>query len=176
MAARRRAAPARPGRRTVGTNWARVVGSNVLVASATKVLLATVTLSNPGIGEVVRRTRGLINVMSDQGSVMEPQRGALGFIVVNDIALAAGVASLPGPATDRNDDGWFVWVPFSQTMGAVESGSVTSNIGMNTYVFDSKAMRRVEEGFAIAVIAESFGDGLGADIALSFSLLSSRIG
>ncbi len=163
-------------RKALGTNWARGVfsGTPATVLPGAKVLIGSVTLSNPGIGEVVRRTRGRISVSSDQSAVMEQQTWALGFIVVTDVALAVGVASLPGPVTQANDDGWFVWESGVQISGWTAGGNVTHSI-LAPYDFDSKAMRKVEEGYAVAVVAENGGPD-GMEIQINFSLLSSRIG
>ena len=138
-----------------------------------KLILATFVLSNPGIGEVVRRTRGVLQVNSDQGSLLEMQQGALGAIVVNDRAIAAGAASIPGPLTDQDDDGWLLWVPVNHISGGPIGAAVT-NIIAPSIDFDSKAMRKVEEGFSIAFMYETFTPG-GAVVSLAVSLLSSRM-
>ncbi len=150
------------------TLWSRsTAGTPTTLAVSTKVLLATISLSNPGLAETVRRTRGLIQVTSDQGSAFENQSIAYGMIVVNDLAIAAGAASIPGPVTDEDDDGWFVWVPVMSAGAAVNANDV------GRIEFDSKAMRRVEEGFSVAVMAENAS---GVHVALvmdAFSILTS---
>ncbi len=146
----------------------------VTLPAASKVLLATVVLSNPGINETVRRTRGQVIVTSDQGSVIEEQLGALGAIVVSDTAVGVGVASLPDPVTDASDDGWFVWMPFMQATGFnPTSASIDSAAAKQTYDFDSKAMRRVEEGFTIAFVAANSHATFGLKIGISISILTS---
>jgi len=135
------------------------------VAAGAKVLLATIALSNPGINETVRRTRGWINVNQ---TLSGTKLGALGFVVVNDLAIAAGVASMPGPFTDADDDGWFVW----QAYGG--SRPLTTASESHIFEFDSKAMRRVEEGFGIAVIAETAGGSVDPVlVSVAISLLTS---
>ena len=122
------------------TSWGRFVFDFTTVALSTKVLLGTFALNNPGIGETIRRTRGLISVASDQSGAVEGQLGAIGFVVVSDLAAAAGAASIPGPVTDAADDGWFVWEPivqFSSIVGAAAGRGAS-------YPFDSKAMRKVQ--------------------------------
>ncbi len=137
---------------------------------SSKVVVATQVLNNPGIGETVRRTRGVAIISSDQAAGVEDQFGALGFIMVNDLALAAGAVSIPGPVTDGSDDGWFVWQPL---LGV---GNIGAN-GRVGYVvpFDSKAMRRVEEGFGIAIMVENASAANVFDFALGFSVLSSLL-
>ena len=170
----------RPGRnfqrKALGTNWARGVHASTptTLAAGTKALVGSIALSNAGIGEVVRRTRGVFTVTSDQNTLHEQQVGAVGFIVVTDVAIGVGVASLPSPATERNDDGWFVWESFCQISGTT-NGSATVTPSPNSYFFDSKAMRKVEEGYSIAVVVENFGP-TGMEFMINFSLLSSRIG
>ena len=171
MAMQRGRARGYPPQRRNATDWGRIVIPNATVASGTKVLLATFVLSNPGISETVRRTRGRFAVLSDQGAVIEQQNGAIGLIVVSDLAIAAGVASIPGPVTDASDDGWFVWEGFTQVSRQVLGGSVDQT-GYPYYEFDSKAMRKVADGFGIAVVAEALSQG--TSIGLVVSLLGSR--
>ena len=170
MAARATRSRGRPSGRRGGTNWARLVPTGLTtVAAATKALLITFALDNPGISETVRRTRGMIWLKSDATSV-EDQLGALGIILANDLALAAGAASLPGPVTDASDEGWFVWQP---TLMSVAN---SSNPGVNGYQFefDSKAMRTIDDGFGLAVMYENASATFGLQVAVAMSLLSSR--
>ncbi len=157
------------------TNWSRLVGvQDVVIAAGTKVLLATVNLSNPGIGETVRRTRGSFLITSDQVALLEVQTGALGMMVVSDVAAAAGIASIPGPVTEAEDDGWFVWVPFHNLSSATGgSGSVGNSPPGFRFEFDSKAMRKVEEGFRVAVVIENASPTNGLTITHAFSMLTS---
>jgi len=159
-----------------GTNWARLAPSDpTTIPFGNKALIASLILSNAGINEVVRRTRGLLHVTSDQSAAQEEQFGAMGMMIVSDLALAAGAASIPGPVTDANDDAWFVWVPFAQ-LCAVNLGAsgVNSLPPGSPYHFDSKVMRRVPEGFGIAVMVENGGSANGIEAAVFLSLLSSR--
>ena len=180
MPARRRLALARNTRQRAPTNWARAVPANgtmTTVAATNKAILGSVVLSNPGIGETIRRTRGLVSIRSDQASAFEEITGAFGMMVVNDVALALGVTGIPGPVTEANDDGWFVWLPFSELMvgnaGASPASIFASRASMN-YEFDSKAMRRVEEGFSVVMMIENEDSANGLVAGVSFSILSSR--
>ncbi len=147
--------------------------SPTTVAAATKVVMASATLSNPGIGETVRRTRGRLWVGSDQQVATEDYVGAFGIIVVSDLALAAGAASIPGPVTDRNDDGWLVW---ESTANRFQLGS---NIGfesnkMQMIEFDSRAMRKVEEGFGLAFMFENASPADGCIVTIGVSQYATR--
>jgi len=153
------------------TDWSRFnQAALVAVAPGVKSLLATFILGNPGISETVRRTRGIVSISSDQPSAAEEQVGAFGMMKVNDLALAAGAASIPGPVTDNSDDAWFVWQPFCQKSAAAAGGGIVSV----QYEFDSKAMRTIEEGFGIAVMVENAHGAHAMNVQLSMSLLSSR--
>ena len=163
-----------PSRRQALTNWGRTTFRNTTVAAGTKVLVATFVLSNPGINEVVRRTRGRFLWTSDQATILEGSVPAFGFMVVNDLAVAAGAASIPGPITDAGDDGWFVWEGMPMLMGSTDSSS-SSSVGLGGWYgvdFDSKAMRKVPEGFTIVVMAEVAA--VGVELSMSISLLGSR--
>ena len=152
---------ARPG----GT-WARSVLTPTAIGADTKVLRTTFALSNSGIGETIRRSVGHMYVRSDQVAATEDWRGAFGMIVVSDLAIAAGAASIPGPVTDANDDGWFVWQAFNGAQG------IDSQLTGHVFTFDSRAMRRVEEGFTVAMMIEA--TGVGVLLGLSLSMYSTR--
>ncbi len=155
------------------STWTRIVSTSlVTVAAATKQFLVVLSLNNVGIGETVRRTRGMFYVVSDQGSVPdETQVGAFGLIVASDIALGVGAASLPGPITEASDDGWFVWEPFAQS-GSIEETLAPARVG-NWYPFDSKAMRKIQEGYGAAVMIENASATDGLRVGFGLSLLSS---
>ncbi len=155
---------------TPGT-WARFVDIPIDVSVSSKVLLATFVLSNVGIGETIRRTLGGIYVVSDQSAADEPLAGAFGMIVVSDLAGAAGAASIPGPFTDASDDGWFVWQGFS---GEGKLAATPTNPPAMDKLFDSKGMRRVSEGFLIALMVENASSTAVFNIGTYVSLYSTR--
>ena len=95
--------------------WFSVVSSTfIVIPAASKVLLGTLTLSNPNIDETQLRVIGSVAVGSDQAAAFENQIGSVGLIVVSDVAAAAGAASIPGPSTNGDDDGWFCHQNFAQ--------------------------------------------------------------
>ena len=135
-----------PQRRTPNRTWAGFTTQAINVPAATKVLLGTFTLSNPGIDETILRVAGYLSVISDQLVATEQQIGSLGFVVVNDLAVAAGAASIPGPSSQIDDDGWFVFVPFTNNFQLASAASFNA-IGSLNLEFGSKAKRRIEDGF-----------------------------
>ncbi len=87
-------------------------------------------------------------------------------MVVTDLALAAGAASVPGPVTDIGDDGWFLYVPI------VQSGRLTDSQDGTQYPFDSKAKRIVETGSSLVAVVENAHASIAFDINLGFRMLS----
>jgi len=176
VAARRFTRPGRTfHRHRTRTDWARIVPvTPIAVAGGGASVISTFVLSNPGIGETIRRTRGLISVTSDQDTILEEINGAVGMVVVSDAAAAVGIAALPTPVTDASDDGWFVWIPFSQTTVGTNATAVAAGLADVSvrYPYDSKAMRRVEEGSTIVVIAE-LASSNGCEVYVNTALLSS---
>ena len=158
------------GRRR-GTNWVRAVTSNlVTVPAGNKSFALNFLLSNASLGETVVRTIGGVYVLSDQSASIEYYTGAFGMIVINDLALGVGATAIPGPVTDSSDDGWFVWQAF---MGNDEgaAGGEPGRQGFH-FMFDSKAARRVEEGFGIAMMFENASGSTGVQVGFWVSLLS----
>ena len=157
----------RRARKIVNYSWAGFVQpARVIIPPATKALLGFFVLDT-AFEETIVRVRGELTVVSDQAVALEDQVGAFGMIRVTDRALAAGAASIPGPVTDSDDDGWFVWVPIAQ-VGAltVDSGSIPP------YVIDSKAQRIIREGQSIAVMVENASAAHGLQVLLSFRALA----
>ncbi len=161
-----------PTRRSPNRSWASFINTSFgNVPAASKVLLGSFGLSNPNIDETILRTVGQIATVSDQTIASEQQIGAFGMIVVNDRAITAGVASIPGPATDAGDDGWFVYVPFTNQM-RFNSAIGVDEVGSFNVQFNSKAKRKVQEGFAIAVVVENIHATHGFNFNVVLRLLS----
>jgi len=164
MPGRRGAAQPR-ARKEVNYTWSQFnTNTRVVVPTATKVLLGFFFLDT-AFEETVVRTRGTMMVITDQAGAGEDQIGALGFIRVTDRAIAAGAASIPGPMTDGDDDGWFLWVP-------VAAMQTVPNAGANNIIdFDSKAQRIVREGQQLAVMFENAGPH-GLSVVINLRALS----
>ncbi len=174
MATRVRRPLVRARSRKAPGSWARTISLGTqTVAAATKVQISNFVLSNQSINETIRRTRGRLWIGSDQNVASEEFVGAFGMIKASDISRAAGAASLPGPVTEKDDDGWFVWEPlagkvvFSTAIGFAPRA-------FYAYDFDSKAMRRIEEGFGVAVMFENASATLGLQIMCAISVYSTR--
>ncbi len=115
------------------------------------------------------RTRGMLQVMSDQFGASETYGASFGICVVSDQAAAIGVTAVPTPVTDRASDLWFVYetilgrLIFASSTGLHEFGHLRS--------WDSKAMRKVEEGQDVAIVVEAETTSQGVDIHKSGRML-----
>ncbi len=156
--ARRSGLVLRGGRNVRSTVWGDITGTfTTLAAGGTAVLLnvtsAGLLAKRPWTAV---RARGHWFIVTDQNAAREDQGCGLGMIIVSDDAVAIGITAIPTPITQAGSDGWFMY----ETMMAAQGAGSTDNalgVGKN---YDSKAMRRVEEGFQLVVVAESMAAGL----------------
>ncbi len=101
----------------------------------------------------VVRTRGVLFVRSDQQAATETYQAAVGDCVVSEQALAIGVTAVPTPMTDRGSDLWYL---FEEVAGIFTFGSAVGFIeGGRTKYFDSRAMRKVEDGQDLIRVVET---------------------
>ncbi len=108
----------------------------------------------------VIRTRGILNVKSDQKAADEAYGASYGHAIVSDEASALGLTAVPDPTSDSDSDLWFV---YEFILGEFVFGSgvaFEANAGVERVV-DFKAMRKVEDGQDVVVVVE----GAGAAIA-----------
>ncbi len=139
-------------------SFVQSLGFNVGAAS-TKVTMGQLALSNPGIDETALRWVGVLSIETDQVAANENQEGAFGIIRVRDTARVAGVASLPSPLVNGDED-WIVHVPFLQRF------VLQSAVGFETsfriqYKFDFKTKRRLSNGEEFVFVLESTANSAG---------------
>ncbi len=118
----------------------------------------------------VVRTRGLVGMRSDQVIASENQQLSYGHCVVSDQAVAIGVTAIPTPDTDQISDLWYVYEMLVNRFTFV-SGVGVDNQSFTTRYFDSKAMRKVEEGQDLISVVESGGNSSGISITSGFRTL-----
>ncbi len=120
-------------------------------------------------GTIVR-VRGELYAQSDQTAVAERPFGAVGFAVVSEEALVAGVGSLPAPITNEPSELWFM-LQFWQAAAIVDSAAVAIQ-PMYRFEFDSKAMRKITTGQGVVVMFENAAlAGIGAQLIIKFRML-----
>ncbi len=148
-------------------SWSGVIDpGNAIAGSTTAVLLGSLALENQGIDETAFRVVGNIMVVSDQAAAIETQIGSVGLIVVTDLAIAAGAASIPGPSTNVEDDQWFCHQLFAN------KNQVAADPRPAFFDFSSKGRRVVQDGEAIALMCENSSGACGFSIAVQFRMLS----
>jgi len=155
----------RAGRMVRETSWVRILPTDTTLATASAGALFTgfsaATLALRPF--TIIRTRGFVSLRSDQQAVTEIQNAILAMAVVSDQALAIGVSAVPLPSSDGDSDLFFVYeelmssLRFIDATGIVEPNNLFSK-------FDSKAMRRVEEGSDVAITVETTAISIGAII------------
>ena len=123
------------------------------VAASGAVGLGSLTLTEPALTLV--RTRGSFSMkVRTSGASLNGGNGAYGIIVASTQALAAGLASLPLPMTDIEND-WVVWVPFTWFKDA--TGTNPADLGAHRHLaFDSRGMRKLKLGEALVGVVEVF--------------------
>ncbi len=118
------------------------------------------------------RTRGGWFIQSDQLAATERHQVALGSAVVTEQANAVGVTAVPTPATDVSSDAFFV---YETHLGSFDiATAVGFNAGNASGIFkefDSKAMRKVEDGFDLSTVIETFATSSGALVEVSQRML-----
>ncbi len=103
------------------------------------------------------RVRGYWHVRSDQIATSELWGASMGYSVVSDQAAAIGVTAVPVPETDRDSDLFFLYESMWGTLneqGALAAGFSFIETGRGEH-FDSKAMRKVEQGQDLAITVET---------------------
>jgi len=162
----------RGGRQRRETQWLDVPTVSSALTATGGVLLASLTTAEKALRPfTIVRSRLDVLFSSDQQSASEAYGGAVGMCVVSDQAEAIGVTALPTPVTDRISDLWFL---YQQMFGEfVVGGAVTGiEVGQHFYSIDSKAMRKVEEGNDVVVVAEfDVGIGFGSLISVAGRVL-----
>jgi len=106
------------------------------------------------------RTRGVWFSRSDQGAATELREVAIGACVVSDQAIAIGVTAVPTPATDSDSDLWYMYERDFAQLQVNDATGFTN--GPPTFQYDSKAMRKVEDGQNSIIVAETSTVSSGA--------------
>ncbi len=118
-------------------------------------------------GQTIVRVRGLLSLKPPSVTADQNLIGAVGFAVVSEQAAVAGAASIPGPYSDSDWDGWFLHEFWSFRLEFVDgTGILLSNLNIP---IDSKAMRKVHSGDRIVIMAESQAGAV--DVSVQFRML-----
>ena len=142
-----------------------------LVTASTAALIGSLNAAALALRPfTVVRTRGFFGIRSDQIVTSESYDGALGYSVVSDQASAIGVTAVPTPETDRGSDFFFVYESLMGRFQDQTSAGFHDN-ALTWTQFDSKAMRKVDEGSDLVITIESSALGTGQTIHHSARIL-----
>ncbi len=140
------------------STWVGPANQNtVAVATGASVIIGSFTPSTtvPSMNEpTVIRTRGECVVKPQAITATVSVSGAFGVGIVTDQAFVAGAGSIPRPFDDAGWDGWFMWQSFSFENTVIDATGFQSMIGRQ-YQVDSKAMRKIQAGETMVLMAES---------------------
>ncbi len=157
--ARRSGLVLRGGRNVRESRWLFITGTTAtLPSSSTAIIINSLDAGALALTPfTIVRTRGFLHLKSDQTAAAEDQAVNLGYAVVSVQASAIGVTAVPTPTTDQGSDLWFV---FQSLMAAVNAGAGDGQARGQGKDYDSRAMRKVEDGEDIVVVVESEVAGL----------------
>ena len=148
------------------TTWFRFAsGETTLSASAAIFSFNAAALAMRPF--TIIRTHFEFAVRSDQAAAIEHQGVGVGLGVVSDQAVAVGVSALPTPITDLASHLWFL----HKIIYADESALTDRTRPQTNVSVDSKAMRKVEVGSDLVVMAELTGFSLGAIVTVGGRIL-----
>ena len=109
--------------------------------------------------------------MTDQAAASEQPFGALGICVVSDQAFTAGSASIPQAYTNADSDLWLLYQYWACPM-LVGDSTGFGGAGVQQYVLDSKAMRKVSEDETLVAMIQNANATDGVLYRLDFRILS----
>ena len=159
----------RGGRNRRDTIWAGFFANVSLGAGSTAAVMTQLAAGGLSLRPfTVIRSRGFVFVGSDQEAASEEQIVTYGHCVVSEQAIAIGVTAIPTPFTDVESDLWWVYETVASRLVVTPAG--TGSPGMTQY-FDSKAMRKVEDGQDIVSVVETTSGSAGARVLTGVRLL-----
>ena len=126
--------------------------TNITAASTAVILTSLDAAALAARPFTVIRTRGWMDLASDQTANTEDQIVIYGEIVAKDEAVAVGVTAVPTPVAQSNSD-WHVFEPLSWGLRVADAtGLLNGGVGRS---FDSKAMRKVDLGDDLIQVVET---------------------
>ncbi len=158
----------RGGRSRRESLWFTRAGSNnTLAAASTATILTSLNAAALALRPfTVVRVRGVLRMRSDQVALQETQDVAYGCAVVSDQAVGVGVTAVPTPATDDGSDLWYVYQRILNDLVRDVAGAGAGPLRpIGQFIeFDSRAMRKVEDGQDMIEVAETSSVSSGASI------------
>ena len=116
------------------------------------------------------RNHAYLHINSDQVGVSENYSVAFGKAVVSDQAVDVGITALPTPVADNASDLWFFHQILMSRFLFADGTGLSPNIGIGGS-FDSKAMRKVEDGQDVVSVVETTAISSGVDVFQFYRML-----
>ena len=155
------------------TFWigAAVVTVESTLAAGTTVLDSSLSAAALALRPfTVIRTLGLLSVASDQTASTEQPFGALGILVVDDRAVAAGAGSIARPYSESFDSDFFMHQFWSTKTQVATAASITGN-AYTQFLIDQRGQRKVSIGNDIVVMMQNNESGDAVVFQLSLRML-----
>jgi len=132
-----------PRRKTAwGIGVGGATGEVTLSGVSSSLLGSGITPTSEG-GTVVRIRGEFMAYLQSATAAGDGMRGAVGIGIAHLPAFTAGIASLPKPITDEDDENWLWHYYFAfETAGATETWGTGPNTALRVAI-DSKAMRKL---------------------------------
>ena len=138
--------------------------AQALAAASTAVLTTSLNAAALALRPfTIVRTHAYLHVNSDQVGASENYSVAFGRAVVSDQASAIGVTAVPTPATDNASDLWYFHQVLMSRFLFADGTGLNPDIGVQGS-YESKAMRKVEDGQDVISVVETTNISSGADI------------
>ncbi len=145
------------------TFWIQLGGATTEVSLSAGTTLLHATLNAAALALrpfTVVRSIGSFWVSSDQVAATEFPFGAIGTLIADDRAVAAGVASVARPYSELADSDWFMNLPFATKTRFVTAAGFDAP-AYQQYMYDQRGQRKVTIGNDIAFVVENVNTSHG---------------
>ena len=146
------------------STWLELQPAITVHAATTGTILFSLTTAELALRPfTIVRTRLQVGIISDQAAASEDQVAGLGIAVVSEQAQAVGVTAVPLLIDDMESDLWLMHQLVYNTF-LFADGTGFQDGGLQQYAIDSKAMRKVDIGQDVIVVAQRGGAGSGLNL------------
>ena len=150
--------------------WLSFAPSEVTLGTGVEAIMFTLNAAALALRPfTIVRSHLEVMVRSDQSAAVETQICGVGLAVVSTEAVSVGITVVPSPITELGSSLWFV----NKLLFGQENSLINLLLPQLIASIDSKAMRKVEVGSDIVVVAEnqSLGGSGGAIVTLGGRIL-----
>ncbi len=158
------------------SDWQIAVESSAFVnvpANSSVLLISITAAALSAIGPfTIVRSRGYLSVVTDQFAAEEDQIGGVGMALVNDRARAVGISALPVPTGTELLDDRFFWIQMFGQRFLFGSAIGMEPKAAESFVIDSKAMRKVKTDDALVITASNPHATNGFNLAIGMRILT----